>query len=182
MSRVTRIRRATTGDAAAIASVHVTSWQETYVGLLPDDVLAAQDVAVRARFWSDVIERGPGGSSGSVLVADDTGGPVVGFASSCPQRDADLAAKGFDAELAAIYVLRSAQRQGTGRALLQSVFSAVRANGGTAISLWVLEGNAPARAFYERMDGVLVGTKAGSLGPVLIREVAYGWQLAEMQA
>jgi hypothetical protein len=34
------LRDATAGDAAALASLHVASWQESYAGIMPDAVLA----------------------------------------------------------------------------------------------------------------------------------------------
>jgi hypothetical protein len=43
------IRLATTDDAAALAQIHVQSWLETYMSLVPDEVLAAIIVADRER-------------------------------------------------------------------------------------------------------------------------------------
>ena len=55
------IRPATPEDAAAIASVHVQSWQETYAGLIPPDFLAHMTSAEmrerRAASWRATIDQ-----------------------------------------------------------------------------------------------------------------------------
>ena len=61
------------------------------------------------------------------------------------------------AELYAIYILTEERRSGIGRLLLQTTAAHWRERGATELVLWVLEGNAPARGFYEatgwRPDG-----------------------------
>jgi hypothetical protein len=42
------LRQATHADAAAPGRLHVTSWHETYAGLLPDAMLAALSVDAHA--------------------------------------------------------------------------------------------------------------------------------------
>lgn len=44
-----------------------------------------------------------------------------------------------------------------------------------AASLWVLRENAAARAFYERLGGVLTGEKVDEVSGVAVTEIAYGW-------
>jgi hypothetical protein len=45
------LRPATPADAAAIAEVHVRSWQVGYRGIVAKEVLAAQSVQAREREW-----------------------------------------------------------------------------------------------------------------------------------
>ena len=40
-------------DAAAMAAVHVASWESTYAGVLPAAYIAERTVAVRYAFWRD---------------------------------------------------------------------------------------------------------------------------------
>ncbi|MGF1561763.1 MAG: GNAT family N-acetyltransferase [Geminicoccaceae bacterium] len=72
------------------------------------------------------------------------------------QRDATLRARGFDAELGALYVLNAHQRTGIGARLLQTV-AADLSNGAIAPgALWVLRDTARASAFCARRGAVLV--------------------------
>jgi GNAT superfamily N-acetyltransferase len=97
---------------------------------------------------------------------------VVGFASCTRQREPNLLAAGYSGEVAAIYVLREAQGQGAGRRLMAAMARRLIAEGERSMALWVLEANAPARRFYERLDGRLIAERTDGTD----REVAYGWR------
>ena len=77
------LRRAEPGDAHALARVHVTSWAETYQGLMPDGFLAAMTGEARRErrqiMWRQTLEA----DKESVLVAVQDGA-VVGFVSGGP--------------------------------------------------------------------------------------------------
>ncbi len=159
------IRPATPDDAAAIAAVHVQAWRESYPGLVPDAVLAALDPARRTDMWRAAIPRG------GVFVATDEGDPV-GFVSWGPQSDATLS---FAAEVFALYVLRRAQWRGFGRALMQAAAADMRQAGFASAGLWVLDGNAPARRFYEALGGRACATRQDAREGWTATETAYEW-------
>jgi hypothetical protein len=48
--------------------------------------------------------------------------------------------------------------------------------GHTAAFLWVLRQNDPARIFYEKLGGVIVGEKVDEQPDVPLIEDAYGWR------
>ena len=50
------IRHPRTGDAPALAAVHVQSWRDAYEGLLPDDLIASMTVERRQAMWERIIE------------------------------------------------------------------------------------------------------------------------------
>ncbi len=141
------VRRATTADAAGIASVHVHSWLAAYRGLMPDDMLDSLSVEERTESWLRFLEPGSGGPL--VLVAGDGDG-IAGFSAlSLPSRDED--ADAHTAELSALYVLPARWRGGVGSALLDASRAELPAEGRwQALTLWVLPGNERALAFYAR--------------------------------
>jgi GNAT superfamily N-acetyltransferase len=79
-------------------------------------------------------------------IAERDGRPV-GFVSCGPPRDDDVAP--LTAEIFALYVIPGAWRSGVGRALMATAVDHLRARGAETLTLWVLEANARARAFYE---------------------------------
>ena len=99
------IRPMEEADIPARSLVHCRAWEETYRGLIPDAALdimtpEAVEAAVRAAPMDTLVTEGPEG--------------LVGFACFCPE------ARGFTAhrntsEIAALYLLRSAQGLGLGR-------------------------------------------------------------------
>jgi GNAT superfamily N-acetyltransferase len=141
-----RVRHARREDARPIAEVHVASWRHAYRVLLPDDFLERLSVdereAQRLAWFAD-----PSPGSG-VLVAEDDAGRVVGFATFGPSRDDD--APEGTGEVPAIYVDPVEVGTGIGRELFAETAAALRKAGSTRATLWVLEGNASARRFYEK--------------------------------
>jgi len=150
-----RIRRALPADARAIAEVAVRGWQTAYRGLMPDDFLAGLSVAGREAAWREMLDRDADGGIPAWLAQRD--GRAVGFVSSGPPRDEDIPLPA--AELYAIYVLTEEWRSGIGRSLVQTALAHWRERGAAQLVLWVLEGNAPARAFYEAMGWRPDGTR-----------------------
>jgi GNAT superfamily N-acetyltransferase len=164
-----RIRKATVGDAAGIARVHVDSWRTTYKGIVPDDFLANLSYDQRERFWRDILSK-PAGTS-PVYVAENTSGSVIGFASGGPERSGDTV---YTGELYAIYLLSEWHRQGVGRQLTISVVERLIQVGLTSLLIWVLAENR-SRRFYEALGGQQVYEKPVTIGGVRLIEVAFGW-------
>jgi len=173
------IRQATIEDSAALARIQVDSYRAAYAGLLPDRPESAAYLdhftyEEQEQDWRDLILAG---MEDVLLVAEDEEGTLVGYALG---RSGPAGIAPYDGELVALHVRRSHQRQGIGRALVTAVAGQLRARGCTALMLWVLEENAPARAFYERLGGRLIGAQTTHLGEgdVEAGEVAYGWLVA----
>jgi ribosomal protein S18 acetylase RimI-like enzyme len=168
-------REATAEDAAALGRLHVASWRESYAGLLPGDLLAGLSAEARAAMWSAVLGDPAAFNETAVFVAE-RGDEMVGFAACGGQRDEGLQADGFTGEFGAIYVLGSHQRHGVGGSLMRLMSRRLLDHGRTAAALWVLRENVPARAFYERIGGALVGERRLDEYGTPLTEVAYGWR------
>ena len=139
------LRRARLADAAAVAGVHVRSWQVAYRGLLPDeylDGLRPKDRAQRYTF-GELDSQQP-----ETIVAIDHG-TICGFATTGPCRDDDRQGTG---ELLALYVDPARWRLGIGRALIRGARRRLAQQGFGKAGLWVLAGNERAERFY-RLDG-----------------------------
>jgi len=164
------IRTAAVRDAEDIAAVHFTSWDETYRGLMPDAMIDGFSIEKRAAMWRDALERDP--QVHSVYVATDYDGRIIGFAAGGPGGNSDFAA---DGEVYALYVLRAAQRRGTGRALMAALAARLLERGHFKAGLWVLRDNASGRGFYERLGARLIGEKTDEGPEWTLIELAYGW-------
>jgi GNAT superfamily N-acetyltransferase len=136
------IRAGDSHDAAAVARVHVETWQAAYDHILPRDRLLALSVENRA----EMHRRWP------PLVAE-VEGQIVGFVSVGPGRD-----DGAEGELYAIYVHPDHWGTGVGRALLEAGETRLRELGHRKALLWVLEDNPRARRFYEATGWSTDGT------------------------
>lgn len=151
MSDAHLVREATSQDVPEVARLHVDAWRASYRGLIPEAALFAHSYAEREALWNQALEAG---SATSLFVAE-SGGALAGFAACGPIRDPE---PGFDGELYAIYLRNEYQGRGIGRALVEATRSCLRQRGFRRMILWVLDGNAGADAFYERLGGRRQGT------------------------
>jgi len=139
-------RTATPDDVAAVAGVHVRSWQAAYRGLFPDeylDGLRAEDRMARYTFG----EAGPDYPT-TIVAMDD--GTLCGFATTGPARDDDVQGAG---EVYALYVDPGAWGRGVGRLLMAEARTDIgHRRGCSEAVLWVLVGSRRAQRFY-RADG-----------------------------
>ncbi len=149
------VRPAMPDDAEGIATVHVKSWQESYVGLLPQAVLDRQSVPARFRTWSAYLSKPS--DHRWVYVAIDPGAGVVGFAEATRCRPI-MSGPGF--EIPVIYILQSHARRGLGRRLMHALARTMEGQGPGDIALWSLADNRAARAFYEAIGGRLTASRA----------------------
>jgi ribosomal protein S18 acetylase RimI-like enzyme len=170
------IRPAVGSDIAAIAEVHVRSWQETYVGQVPRGYLDGLSIEDRTSRWQETLIDAEWPNP-DLLVLLDNDDIVVGFATTSASRDADAAVS--TGEVPAIYTRRRVWGRGWGRDLMQAALRRLSEAGFADATLWVLDTNERARRFYEaggwRWDGA---TKPHVIGGQEVIEVRYRVSLA----
>jgi ribosomal protein S18 acetylase RimI-like enzyme len=156
-------------DAEALAQVHVTAWRETYRGLLPDGYLARMSADTHARRFAYALLK-PGPDDVTLAAADRWG--LVGYAQGGPSRRRHPG----EAEIATLYLVRSAQGRGLGRRLLVQTARALAERGAASLVISVLRENFAARAFYEHLGGQAEPARQEpGPGGALLFEVAYHW-------
>lgn len=145
------IRAADIGDAHAIATIHVRSWQHAYTEILPEDELENLSIEKRTEMWEERLQ--PASTPTRTLVVE-VDNKIVGFARWGPNTD-----QGADPRsrmLYSLYVLPDYMGKGIGSELLLSVEADMIASGADFASLHVLRDNKPTRAFYKRQGWRLV--------------------------
>lgn len=167
----TRIRSAVADDAQAIARIQIAAWRTAYRQILPPRFLDALDLEQRADRWRGRLAEAAQPDA-PTFVAVDTADAVLGFAHTGPSRDEDFPSERV-AELYTLYVDPAAWRRGIGSALSEAVLEFWRPSRIEALTLWVFEMNAQARAFYEARgwtaDGARQVDDFGDAAPVEVR-------------
>jgi L-amino acid N-acyltransferase YncA len=138
----TTIRSATKNDAHQIAYVHIVSWQATYRGLIPDNILDNLSLNQREQEWQERLQIGV-----RVWIIEQDQ-QTIGFARLCPSRDKNNDPQNV-VEISAIYLLPDYWRQGLGHQLCDRLFDESIKMNFKEMTTWVLESNLPARRFYE---------------------------------
>ena len=132
-----------------MARVNVRSWQETYRGLMSDEVLDDPNfLAAREEFWTAALtdERY---RENRVAVAERDG-ELVGIAMSGPPLDAAAA---WARQLYVLYVYAADHGAGAGPSLLEAVLDPEE-----SAVLWVADPNPRAQASYRKHGFVADGT------------------------
>jgi ribosomal protein S18 acetylase RimI-like enzyme len=168
VSAAITVRTAKPADARQIARVHHQSWQTTYAGILPLDVIASHAGRKSESAWRRRLALA---TVGEATFVAERSGEIVGFA-NCG--DARHRLEGLEAEIYALYVLQAHQRRGVGRELVRACARHFILNGHFGFYLWVLKANR-ARLFYETLGGEEIGEKSERLGLHSFSEIAYGW-------
>jgi GNAT superfamily N-acetyltransferase len=164
---MTEVRPAVPADAREVARVHVRAWQSAYRGLIAQDYLDGLNPEV----WANGYTFGRAGPRlPSTVVAVD-GSAICGLATTGLGHDEDLPNFG---ELMALYVDPTHLGTGVGRLLMTAARQRLRGIGVTGALLWVLDGNARARRFYERDGWTFDGAcRAEAFGRQPVRQLRY---------
>lgn len=145
------LRDAVPADALALARLHHALWHETYGALAPPDVPPLMTLESRVASWRATLDA-PG--QDDVFVAQE-GRDIAGFARIGPAGDAAL---GGGCEVKHIFVKSSLHGRGLGRRLMAEAARRALSRGFDRLALGVVDGNAPAIAFYAALDGEQTGS------------------------
>jgi GNAT superfamily N-acetyltransferase len=162
------LREATIADCAAVARVHVRSWQESFRGIVPQSFLDRMSVEKRAVAFEKRFPE----SEYRMFVAEEVERGVVGFADFGEAREQ---VEGYEGELYAIYLLPEFQRRGVGRRLFNLGAEFLLSRGRRSMYLLALEAS-PYRTFYERLGGRVIGRTRIEIEGVPFEELIYGWR------
>jgi GNAT superfamily N-acetyltransferase len=164
---VTQIRPALPDEALAVARVHVRAWQVAYRGLIAQSYLDS----LKPEVWAAKYAFHRSGPELPTTLVALVGESVCGLAMFGPYRGEEPAGSG---EVLAIYVDPDHWHTGVGRRLIIAAREQLRRAGFREAALWVLDGNARARRFYERdgwtLDG---GRQTKTIAGAQLDEVRY---------
>ena len=147
-------RKANPGDAVLLATLRQRVWEETYRGIYPDEKIDGYDIAAYAGRDASRMED----SAQRYYLAFD-GETCVGYFSYGPYNYGTY--KDFDLCLNSLYFLKSHQRRGLGYRVLDQIQKYAREQGMDKFFCGCSIHNGPARAFYEKMGGLLAGECGG---------------------
>ena len=175
------VRAATLDDVAGMSRVFVDTFRTAHRGQIPEALVLERTYETSASGWERALRKiaETGAHGESIWVAVDGDGRIVGLAMGGPPKpwaaDDPIRLHHPTGECYALYVDVPHQRGGVGRALLAGLAGFLAAHGVRRLLVGVLAVNEPARVFYERVGGVLLGEREFDDSGVLLDEVVYVW-------
>jgi len=157
-----RIRRATIGDAEALATFAARVFIETFGDEnKPDDLRDYVEESYGVAQQSDEI-RDP--NVATLLIEYDSGA-LVGYAQLCRKRVPPCVSGERPVEIYRFYIDRSRHGSGVAQTLMSAAFLQAREWGADVVWLGVWEHNPRAMAFYRKFGFADVGTIDFFVGP-----------------
>ncbi|UUX33684.1 GNAT family N-acetyltransferase [Fundicoccus culcitae] len=163
------IRKPLPADAEALAKVHVSSWQTSYQGIVPNHFLQSLSVEDRQKRFTEIIA-----NANHFFVLTDNN-QIVGFVGGGEQRHPAYA--NYPGEIYSIYLYQESQGHGGGRLLFEAMQQSLLEAQLNPMTVVVLSKNVSAIAFYEQMGGKPVGKDTINIGGDDFEEIIYGWEL-----
>lgn len=157
------LRSARLDDADAIASLHATSWQRTYRGMMTDEFLDRRALSNRRQVWHERLRADD--ADQFVSIAEQSG-RLVGFICAYARQDPV-----WGSYIENLHVSYDHHGRGLGRALMRSAARwLLETAPAVGVYSWVMEANAPARAFYDHLgatntETVMLGDPGGGQAP-----------------
>lgn len=137
------IVRAGYADARDFGKVHAEAWKQAYAGVFPQEYIDADSPEKREAEF--LAELGRENAECYLAFADGTPAGIL----KCRREEGS-------AEITSVYVREGFRGCGVGKALMQAALERAKEK---EVRLWVLEGNLPARGFYERQGFLPSGAK-----------------------
>ena len=137
-----KIKRAEIYDAPVISKIHALSWKSAYKGLVPQQYLDE----LNDDFWTNAFEDWISNDKVTVQIMYDNELPI-GCIAYGTSRDTTLPDWG---EIVSIYFLPDFMGKGHGKDLVDLALSELKTQNIREVYVWVLDGNQPARRFYEK--------------------------------
>lgn len=143
-------REAEKKDVERIALLHADSWRRTYRGMMPDEFLDGDVVSDRMQVWHGRLTACR--SDQFVFLAEE-GGRLAGFVCAFSNEDST-----WGSYIDNLHVNHESRRRKAGAALMAHAAKWLNDRHPHAgVYLWVMEANAPARRFYERLGASNAG-------------------------
>lgn len=152
------IRQASIQDIPIISRIHAASWKAAYIGMIPQAYLDT----LPEDYWVEPFIKWIQAGDLQALIAWEGDTPVGCISYGKPISISELGRNAPEGcgEVRSLYIHPDHMRCGYGKALLQAAELSLRIKGFSHSSLFVLEQNLFARAFYEKHGYAWEGTRA----------------------
>jgi len=161
------VREANILDAEKIASIYVTSWRESFSGLVEQEYLDNMTINSRTEVWKGILKK----EFCTTLVVEDQNSNVIGFISGGKFRSK----KSCDSEIYAIYLLKDYQHLGIGKKLRNALCRLLIRRGFKSLCVWIFKENINNRSFFTK-GSMKIDESEVKIGNQKLEEECFYWK------
>jgi ribosomal protein S18 acetylase RimI-like enzyme len=158
------VRSARDSDREAIAAIHTRSWQQSYRGVLPNELLDGRLPKIMAERWRTQSVA----DDDVLLIAESSEGEAIGFCATWVE-------DGGRGYIDNLHVDSAWRSKGAGRALLGETARRLLRTGVRSAYLHVIASNDRARALYLRLGGEPGGIEDKNLYGTVVPNQRITW-------
>lgn len=167
------IRNIKKEDIEKVVDIQIDSWRTAYKGIINEDYLnnmnRKEKIKKREKDYQD---------NGFIVATVNE--KIVGFCRYIDSNDFSSEYTDIDCELCALYVKSTMKRQGIGKKLMKYVINEFKEKGKKKMIIWCLKENEPSKKFYKKMGGKEYANKIGEFGGSEYQEIAYCYELKDI--
>ncbi|NUS73544.1 MAG: GNAT family N-acetyltransferase [Corynebacteriales bacterium] len=169
-----RVRLGTIDDAETIASLHLTSWQNTYASFMPERYLKEIAPVEMRQDWEKALGSSAFASGNAILFIASDSDPIAGFIFAELKDDGRVL-------IEFLHVAPGRLGGGIGTLLMRHAFEwAQTQHSGRDVYLEVWCDNTKAIGFYEHLGGRRTDTRTEQLTGFSLAEYEYTWSAQEV--
>ena len=161
-----RIRAGKVGDEKAIAQVIISTWKDSYKGIVSQSFLDSLTTEKHEVLFAQQLAQG----TQIIHVLETDENIIVGMISG----GVDSSGK-YDCEIVAIYIENEYQKCGFGKRLFFENIKQYKDRGYKTMIIWTFEKNRD-REFYERMGGKAIENQTCKVGNEDLPLVGFVWK------
>ena len=167
------IRNIKKEDIPQVVDIQISGWQTAYRGIIDDDYL---DSMSREAF----IERRNKDYNKNGFIIVEANNEILAFARYVDNNSFSPETPEIDCEITALYTKPDLKGKGLGTKMFNYILNEFKKLNKTKMIIWCLKENYPARKFYEKMGGTIIGEKTINFGNKDYPEVGFLYNIKEL--
>lgn len=160
------IRNIKKEDIPQVVDIQILGWQTAYKGIIDDSYLNSMNREERIELRNKDFDQGG-------FIVAESNNEIVGFSRYVNNNFFSPKTPEVDCELTALYTKPNLKGCGIGTKMFQYVLNEFKKQNKTKMIIWCLKENYPARKFYEKMGGKIIGEKTIHIGNKDYMEVGF---------
>ena len=164
------IRNIKEEDIPKVVDIQISGWQTAYKGIIDDETLNKLN-------REDKINQRQKDYKDTIFIVAEINDDIVGFCRYIDSNKYTQNIPEIDCEIMALYAKPDLKYNGIGTKLFQFAYNEFKNNNKTKMIIWCLKDNEPAKKFYKKMGGKIIGEKEIKIDNKTYYEVGFLYTL-----